>query len=645
VNTVLYLGLANALSASVLALGAAMLAYLGRRPALTHGLWLLVLLKLVTPPFLPIRMPVSEDRQAILSARNPSPEVSGWVSGEVVEDPIGTGPEVACPTTAAPQFGMDSLPDRPRPASAADNAVPWQGFVAGLWLAGSACWFTLAGVRLCRFHRFLRFVVAAPSDIQERNRRLANRLGLARCPAVCLVRAQVSPMLWALGRDPRILIPRGLWDQVSDDQRETLLAHELAHYRRRDHWVRVLELLALGLYWWHPVAWWARRRLREAEEECCDALVLRALPSAAPAYAAALLEAVTYLSQARSALPVVASGIGQARLLRRRLTMIMRGTSSRPLGLAGALVVIGLGILLLPLLPTWAQTDPAQDPDQPPAIAPSGGLQPGSPAGADLPEQATQPEQPGGAGAAQPGQPRVPEGMEVHDAQRLQSARDEVEVLEAQLEIKRAEIKEIEVQREGAERALSIINTLYQQKSMSTVEALKARTDVEILRTRLATKRAEYREVELRLKQARRRLASLQPREAPAPGGGPVGQPSASARGMAPGQMMMGQMRGGPGGRMGGPVGMMGASGEKASPRGMMPGMIMGGMSGSGPMPRGATGGMAGMMGGMGPPASTDNEQRLRELERKLDVLLREVGALRQELKPAAPGRDTDPGR
>ena len=54
-------------------------------------------------------------------------------------------------------------------------------------------------------------------------------------------------------------------------EQDAVLAHELAHLKRRDHWVRRLEAIVLGLYWWYPGAWWARRQLERAEEECCDA--------------------------------------------------------------------------------------------------------------------------------------------------------------------------------------------------------------------------------------------------------------------------------------------------------------------------------------------------------------------------------------
>src|SRR5207253_11039399 len=164
-----------------------------------------------------------------------------------------------------------------------------------------------------------------------------------------LVPGAVSPMLWAIGRFPRLLFPAKLLERLNDEQRATLLAHELAHYRRRDHWVRLVELLVSGLYWWHPVIWWARHELHEAEEQCCDAWVVWTLADADRAYATALLQTVAFVSQARCPLPATASGVGQVRHLRRRLTMIMQGKTPRSQSWAGFLAVLGLGLLLLPV--------------------------------------------------------------------------------------------------------------------------------------------------------------------------------------------------------------------------------------------------------------------------------------------------------
>src|SRR5262249_35199618 len=226
---------------------------------------------------------------------------------------------------------------------------------ASIWLLGSLLWLALAGLRIGRFHRLLCSTHPALPPLQAQVRRLAHRLGLARDPTVYLVMAPIPPLLWALGRKPRLLVPLAFGGGRSEAQREPLLVHELAHLRRRDHWVRGLELVVRAVYWWHPVVWWARRELHEAEEQCCDAWVVWALPNEAAAYATALLSTVTFLSPTRPSLPAAASGMVHFHALKRRLTMILQGTTARALSWGGFLVVLGLGALLLPWVLTVGQ--------------------------------------------------------------------------------------------------------------------------------------------------------------------------------------------------------------------------------------------------------------------------------------------------
>ena len=114
------------------------------------------------------------------------------------------------------------------------------------------------------------------------------------------------------------------------------------------------------LFWWHPIVWWARRELREAEEQCCDAWVLWALPQSAKTYALALVETVDYLSEVPAALPALASGVGHVYDLKRRVTMIMQGTTPRALTWRGLLGLCGLGLFLLPVMPSWGQEAPQE---------------------------------------------------------------------------------------------------------------------------------------------------------------------------------------------------------------------------------------------------------------------------------------------
>ena len=86
-------------------------------------------------------------------------------------------------------------------------------------------------------------------------------MGLRRCPGVWLVPGPLAPMVWAAGGPRPHPLPRPLLlDRLDEDGLATLLAHELAHVRRLDHWVRWLELVTFGLYWWYPLLVWVRRR-------------------------------------------------------------------------------------------------------------------------------------------------------------------------------------------------------------------------------------------------------------------------------------------------------------------------------------------------------------------------------------------------
>jgi hypothetical protein len=225
-------------------------------------------------------------------------------------------------------------------------------------LTGTLAWLVLLIVRSRRFHQVARWARPAPADVVALAQDLASRFGLRRCPAIALVPGRISPLLAGFCQ-PRLFLPEQFWQRLSAEQQATLLAHELAHLRRQDRWVRALELVVTGFYWWHPVVWWARRELREAEEQCCDAWVVAALPQAARAYATALVETLDFLAESPMTLPAAASGIGPVHDLRRRLTMIMRGTTSRSLSAAGFLLVAALAAVLLPLVPGWAQ-QPAQ---------------------------------------------------------------------------------------------------------------------------------------------------------------------------------------------------------------------------------------------------------------------------------------------
>jgi beta-lactamase regulating signal transducer with metallopeptidase domain len=365
-ETLLRAGFSNAVAATLMALLVACLSRpLARRPAIRHGLWVLVLVKLITPPIYEIPIP--------WRLASPAPvRIPQEIAVPVADPPAevvvrGNGPAHGLESMDAPVEIMAICEDRlvtmaPLPAGSTVEpprflaaALQQSRWIGAAWLGGSAVVLLLSLRRIHRFQKALTMARGASWLEQEWVVDWAKRIGLRRAPDVWWVPGRISPMVWCLGLRPRLILPEEFWKRLDAQQRSTLIAHELAHLKRGDHLVRLLELLVTALFWWHPVVWWMRAPLREAEEQCCDAWVVWALPDAVRAYAETLLDTLEFLQQSSRSEPLLASGLGRVPDLRRRLTMVMTGTSRRLPGLPGRLGLLIAAGIMLPVGATWAQ--------------------------------------------------------------------------------------------------------------------------------------------------------------------------------------------------------------------------------------------------------------------------------------------------
>jgi Zn-dependent protease with chaperone function len=323
--------LTNAVVAGLIALLAWAASRTIRRQAVVHGLWLLALVKLVTPPIAP--WPVVPG-WADLALTAPGPTVvpiplgprEGSLAETSSQAPTAVGPAAALVVSPPVAGHAKAAAHVATPVLPLSSAGPGPGLraTAGVLIgAGVLAISLLSAWRFARFGRSLRCARPAPDAVAERAERLAGRLGLRRCPPVLLVPAPIPPMLWPHRGGPRLLLPADLVPDLRGDELDALLAHELAHVRRRDHWVRLVELAATALFWWYPITWWARRALRRAEERCCDEWVLRLLPRSAEAYANGLLKSLTFVAERPGPLPSMASGAGPCEDLEARLKEIL----------------------------------------------------------------------------------------------------------------------------------------------------------------------------------------------------------------------------------------------------------------------------------------------------------------------------------
>ena len=257
-----------------------------RRPAIAHTLWVLVLIKLVTPP--------------------------------LVSVPLGESPvESACAA------GTCDCGQHTQGQTFVANTLPW--VLLSLWLAGAGATAWVAWCRWSQFRRLVALAIPAPADWQSLSESLCSELSIRELPEILVVPGQLPPMVIPGRHRPLLLLPMDLLDQLNAAQRVALLLHELVHIKRGDHLVRLLELTVGVAFWWLPFVRAIGRQLRACEEACCDAAVVARRPEARRDYAALLLDVIDFVTP----VPVQATAMSAARGLERRLRAILHDASGK----------------------------------------------------------------------------------------------------------------------------------------------------------------------------------------------------------------------------------------------------------------------------------------------------------------------------
>lgn len=326
IDLLFQVGFSNVLLSLALAIAALIVGVTFRRPQLSHLLWLLVLVKLVTPPVVTIpnaTIPEQFDRTVISMKfdSQPNSNISG-IKGDVYH-------------SAETWF------------AALDHRK--NGMLL-IWLLGSVVVFALSLARVYRFNSLLRVESeVAPQELQAAAAGIANQLNLKTVPTIYTTLANLSPMVWWIGGKVRVVIPTALFKQIDTHQFQWILAHELAHVRRRDYLVRWIEWLVCVCFWWNPVAYWARYNLRANEELCCDALVVSSLKLRPQTYADSLLKVFEYLASPVIRPPAMASEIKSGGFLERRFKKIVSGSLNRKTSrwLLGSVLLFALAVLSL----------------------------------------------------------------------------------------------------------------------------------------------------------------------------------------------------------------------------------------------------------------------------------------------------------
>ncbi len=345
VDYLLQATLSNFLVAAILALIAWIVQMRVRSASLSNLLWMLVLIKLVTPPLLSVPLfgvPSLSEPTPVAAITDEATPIASFALREATSDGISSG------------VAADFEPSQPS-ISATTKSNQIATFALVIWMATSLLLLLISVVRIWRFHRLLLpNMHLSRKFTKSLSEPVAQKFGLRKAPPVMTCSANIAPFVWWSRFRPIVVVSKQAAENLSQSDLRLIIAHEIAHIKRRDHWLRWLEWAAMLGFWWNPIMWLARHQLRTFEEIACDDLVLEHASPETHQYANSLLNMAEVLVSPAVRPPVVASAINSGGNLEKRLKMIIADNSNR-IPNALRIMVIAAAACLFPLGFVYAQ--------------------------------------------------------------------------------------------------------------------------------------------------------------------------------------------------------------------------------------------------------------------------------------------------
>jgi protein involved in polysaccharide export with SLBB domain/beta-lactamase regulating signal transducer with metallopeptidase domain len=192
-----------------------------------------------------------------------------------------------------------------------DRAVPLLVVVWGMGVILISAW-QFGGWVLLR--RFRTRSLAVDAAWQGRLDALRQRMGIGRVALALTDRLDIPIVIGTLR--PMILAPVAMLNEMSIPQVEAILAHELAHVKRYDYLLNLIQVVIETLLFYHPAVWWIGRQIRREREHCCDEIAAEACGDRA-GYARALTALEESRARGSRLAPAAAGGGGRGELLGR----------------------------------------------------------------------------------------------------------------------------------------------------------------------------------------------------------------------------------------------------------------------------------------------------------------------------------------
>ncbi|MHC4396721.1 MAG: M56 family metallopeptidase [Planctomycetota bacterium] len=313
-------------------------------------LWLILLVKCLVPPLLSVPLailPREQIAQPIIESAIEISPVTINTAETTIDEPV-----VSLPASLAEPTIFDKL-----------STVTLSQWLVFAWILGVAIFTLVAVIKALRVNRWLRQErEPLVAELQAGIENLFSNLRVQTFPKVWLVEGIGQPFVWGLLRGG-IYLPSDFAEIKAEEHRRGILGHELSHVLRFDAAVNLLQIIAQTVFWFHPLVWWANKKIRAEREKCCDEMAIAWLGTKARDFSTAIVNILTAEHKSTQPIPSLAVA-GPVKNIEDRIKTIMNPSKKfyKHPSILAAITTLLLGLIIVPT--TLALTSkPANKPD------------------------------------------------------------------------------------------------------------------------------------------------------------------------------------------------------------------------------------------------------------------------------------------
>jgi len=249
-------------------------------PQVRYALWILVLVKLIVPPSWAFSGSIVPNIRSEFTTQT---EITNVNENQIVQRNSSKNEGVVSNNLSEKpgeiQKSIPAVENKNESLSSTNIFSNWKTYLMLIWAIGIIVFATLLGLKiwkLKKWHRGQEERKKIPDWFHNVLVKVGKTLSINRLPAIVYSNEILTPAVYGIFK-PVLLLPEKYIDELTEEEAEHVLLHELAHVKRGDLIVHGICLILQIIYWFNPFLIWARKQMKHVREICCDITIANIL--------------------------------------------------------------------------------------------------------------------------------------------------------------------------------------------------------------------------------------------------------------------------------------------------------------------------------------------------------------------------------